>query len=466
MSELYDLAVIGSGPGGYVAALRAAQLGKRVVLVEKERVGGTCINWGCIPTKYLLHQAKVYSECHTNPNLDGPWDQITVNWERIQQKKQENVDRLVKGIEFLLKRNGIHLIQGQAALKNDKHIQVQSKDGEQDLESDTIILATGSQPAVLPHIIPDGQAVITSRQALELETIPESLLVIGAGAVGLEIGMIFRNFGAEVSILEILPSILPGADREMAKRLERLLKIQDLHIHTQMKIETVSVEGNKTCLNGVCLRDEKPFEFKGDKVLLAVGRKPNSVGLENLDLPLDEAGFVRVDEHLETSIPGIYAIGDLIGGQLFAHKASHEGIAAVENACGRSHRLDYAALPMAVYTEPEFASVGLTEADAEERGLKIQVGSFSLQASGRALTLGQSEGLVKLIADEEDRLVGAHILSPQASELIAEMTLAIHKKVTIQDVASTIHVHPTLSEAVMEAAMKIKGRAVHVLNVE
>ncbi len=466
MSEQYDIAVIGGGPGGYVAAFRAAQLGKKVVLVEKERIGGTCINWGCIPTKYLLHQAKLYSEFHTNKNLDGPRAQVGVNWGRIQKEKQENVDRLVKGIEFLLERNGIHLIRGRATLQDDRQIHVQTKDREQALSSDKIILATGSQPAVLPFITPDGQGVITSRQALELEEIPEALLVIGAGAVGLEIGLIFRKLGAEVSILEILPSILPGADKEMTKRLQRLLKIQGLRIHTQMKIKKLSVEEDKVCLRGVCLRDQKPFEFKGDKALLAVGRTPNSSGFEKIGLPLDESGFVRVDENLETQSPGVYAIGDLIGGQLFAHKASHEGIVAVENACGNKHRMDYAALPMAVYTEPEFSSVGITQEEAKEKNIKIQVGSFSLQASGRALTLGQSEGLVKLIADEEDRLVGAHILAPQASELIAEMSLAVHKGLKIQDVASTVHVHPTLSEAVMEAAMKIKGKAIHVLNVE
>ncbi len=466
MSEQYDMAVIGGGPGGYVSALRAAQLGKKVVLIEKERIGGTCINWGCIPTKYLLHQAKLYSECHTNKNLNGPLAQVRFNWERVQKEKQENVDRLVKGIEFLLKRNGIHLIQGRATLQDNKKIFVQTEDREQALSSDKIILATGSQPAALPFITPDGQRIITSRQALELDKIPESLLVIGAGAVGLEIGLIFRKFGAEVSILEILPSILPGADQEMTKRLQRLLKIQGLRIHTQMKIEKVDVEGDKVCLRGVCLRDQKPFEFKGDKVLLAVGRTPNSAGFKKLGLPLDESGFVQVDEHLETSIPGIYAIGDIIGGQFFAHKASHEGITAVENAWERKNRMDYAALPMAVYTEPEFSSVGITEEEAKQKGIKIQVGSFSLQASGRALTLGQSEGLVKLIADEEDRLVGAHILAPQASELIAEMSLAVHKRLKIQDIASTVHVHPTLSESVMEAAMKIKGKAIHVLNVE
>lgn len=466
MSEKYDIAVLGSGPGGYVAAIRAAQLGKKVALVEKESVGGTCINWGCIPTKYLITQAKIYSDYKANRNLEGPLDQVTFNWGKIQEEKQEKVDRLVKGIEFLLKRNGVLLIHGQATLRNDKQIHVQTGDQERILESDKIILAMGSQPARLPFLTPDEKAVITSRQALELKDIPKTLLIIGAGAVGLEIGMIFQKFGAAVTVLEIMPSILLGAEKELTKRLERLLKTQGLTIYTQMKIEKAIIEEDQVCLKGLCMRDQAPFEFRGDRVLLAVGRIPNSAGLEKVSPALDESGFVQVDKHLETQIPGVYAIGDLIGGKLFAHKASHEGIIAVENASGKKREMNYTALPMAVYTEPEFSSVGFTEEEAKEKGIKIQVGSFSLQANGRALTLGQSEGLVKLIIDQEDRLLGAHILAPQASELIAEMSLAIRKGMKIQDISTTIHVHPTLSEAVMEAAMKTKGEAIHVLNTE
>ncbi len=466
MIKKYDLAVLGSGPGGYVAALRAAQLRKKVVIIEKEKVGGTCINWGCIPTKYLLHQARIYRECKENRNLEGPLDQVTFNWGRIQEEKQKNVDRLVKGIEFLLKRNGVHLIKGHASLRNERQIQVQTEDEERIFESEKTVLATGSKPARLPFLSPDGKAVLTSRQALELKKIPKRLLVVGAGAVGLEIGMIFQKFGAEVYVLEIMPSILPGAEKELTTRLERILKTQGFNIYTHMKIEKAVVEEDEVCLEGLCLKDQKPFEFKGDRVLLAVGRIANSAGMEEAKLSLDKAGFVKVNEHLETEIPGIYAIGDLIGGKLFAHKASHEGIIAVENASGEKREMNYTALPMAVYTDPEFSSVGLTEDEARETEIKIQVASFSLQASGRALTLGQHEGLVKLIADQRDRLLGAHILSPQASELIAEVSLAIQKELRIQDIAKNVHVHPTLSEAVMEAAMKIKGQAIHVLNTE
>jgi len=467
MNEKWDIAILGGGPGGYVAAIRAAQLKKRVVLVEKDKIGGTCMNYGCIPAKYLLHQTKIYKELKENKNIDGPVAKMKCNWKKVQEEKNKIVERLVKGIEFLLKKNGVEIIKGEGFVKSEKQIAVKTEGGEKILESDKIILATGSRPAALPFLEPNGKEVVTSRETLEFDDIPKRMLIVGAGAVGLEMGSIYQRIGSDVSILEIMPTILPGSDGETATRLEKILNRQGLKIHTQMRIEESSLKEGRVSLKGINLKTQSVFEFEAEKVLLAAGRKPNTEGLtgKDFELLLDEQGFIKVNFQLETSIPGTYAIGDMIGGYLLAHKASHEGIVAAENASGLKAEMDYKALPMAVYTEPEFSSVGLTEEEAKKRGIKIQAGLFSLQANGRALTLGRQEGMVKIIADEKDEIIGAHILAANASELISEISLAMTGGLKIQDVSSSIHIHPTLSEAVMEAALKAKNQAIHVLNV-
>ncbi|NIM57663.1 MAG: dihydrolipoyl dehydrogenase [Candidatus Aminicenantes bacterium] len=467
MNEKWDVTILGGGPGGYVAAIRAAQLKKRVALVEKHKLGGTCTNYGCIPAKYLLHQTKIYKELRESKNLEGPLVKMRCNWKKIQEEKNKVVERLGKGIEFLLMKNGIEIIKGEGVVKSEKQIAVKTEEGEKILESDKIILATGSRPASLPFLEPNGKEVVTSREALEFEDIPKRMLIIGAGAVGLEMGSIYQRLGSEVSVLEIMPAILPGSDGEMASRLERILNQQGFKIHTQMRIEQCAIKERLVNLKGTDLKTQSPFEFESEKVLLATGRKPNTECLteENLELLLDKQGFVKVNSQLETSVPDIYALGDMIGGYLLAHKASHEGIVAAENASGIKAEMNYKALPLAVHTEPEFSSVGLTEEEAKEKRIKIQVGSFSLQANGRALTLGKQEGMVKVMADEKDEIIGAHILAPNASEFISEISLAMKCGLKIQDVSSSIHIHPTLSEAVMEAAMKAKNQAVHVLNI-
>jgi dihydrolipoamide dehydrogenase len=463
MSERWDLAILGGGPGGYVAALRAAQLKRKVVLVENDRLGGTCINYGCIPTKYLLYQTGIYKEFRENRNFDGPIEEIKCNWKLMQDEKSKTVDRLVRGIEFLLKRNGVEVLRGNGLLKSEKQVVVDTEEGERILEAEKIILATGSSPGGLPFMQPNGIEVLTSREALGLNSVPRDMLIIGAGAVGLEIGMIYQRLGTDVTILEILPTILPGSDREIVTRLERLLKVRGLKIYTQMKIEQSEIKANKVRLRGICFKGESPFEFEAEKVLIAAGRKPNSGDLRE-KVSLDKQGFVKVNAQLETGIPGIYAIGDLIGGKLLAHKASHEGIIAAENASGLEEPMNYEALPMAVFTSPEFSSVGYTEEEVQERGIKHQIGLFSLQANGRALTMGKGEGIVKVIVDDKDKIIGGHILAPNASEIITEITLAMSNGLKVQDVFTSIHIHPTLSEAVMEASMKARDRALHTLN--
>ncbi len=465
MAEKRDLVIIGGGPGGYVAALRAAQLRRKVTLIEEDRIGGTCMNYGCIPTKFLLSQTRLWHEIRTSSMVEGLGEEAALNWRRVQEEKRTVVDRLVRGVEFLLQRNGVEVLKGRGELKSERQVVFRGEGGERILEAGRLILATGSRSSELPVLKLDGGDVITHLEALELEDIPRSLLVVGAGAIGLEIGTIFSRLGSEVTVVEIMPGILPGMDRPFAVRLERMLKKQGLKVFTEMRIEESRREAGMVRLSGTHLKNQTRFEFSADKVLLAAGRRPNSEFLrEGFGGLLDRSGFVQVNERLETSIPGIFAIGDLIGGKLLAHKASHEGVTAAENTAGGAHTRKDAALPAAVFTEPEFASVGLSEEEAKNSHGQIQVGLFSLQANGRALTLGSPEGMVKLIAASDDRLIGAHILAPFASEMIPELTLAVRKGLTIQDVAATVHIHPTVSESLAEAALKAKGMALHALN--
>jgi dihydrolipoamide dehydrogenase len=467
MADRFDIIIVGAGPGGYVAALRAAQLKKTALLVEEAEVGGTCMNWGCIPTKHLLHLTQVYAQVKAARHLDGPRDQVRCDWTRVQEERAKVVTKLVQGTEFLLRKNGVNLVKGRAVLRGPNRVAVAAADGERGFEAGRILLATGSRPAELPFLRSDGLRIITSREALELAAVPRSLIVVGAGAIGLELATIYRRLGTDVRVLEILPGILPGSDRELAQRLERILIRQGVKIQTRMKIEESRVDDEGVVLKGVDLKDGTPFEHRAENVLAAAGRRPNSEALrEGLPgLAVGRGGFVDVNEKLETNLPGIFAVGDLVGGKLLAHKASHEGILAAENAFGAGRAMRYDALPMAVFTDPEFASVGLTEDEARERGLEIRVGKFPLTASGRAQTLESGEGMIKVLAGKDDRVLGAHILSPYASEIIPELTLSIDRGLALRDISEAIHIHPTLSEGIMEAALKAKNAAFHVLNI-
>lgn len=466
MAEKRDIVIIGGGPGGYLAAMRGAQLKKKITLIEEDRVGGTCINYGCIPTKYLLHQTRILKELGGMKTLSGPVGQITMDWKKVQEGRASVVDRLVNGIVFLLEKGKVEIVKGTARLKADKTVTAMTPEGEKVIEAEKVIVATGSRAASLPFLRPDGRNVVTSTEALEFAEVPSSLLVIGAGAIGLEIGSIYRRLGSDVTVLEILPTILPGSDRETAARLDRVFKKHGPKILTQMRIEGAKVEEGRVTLKGTSLRTSAPFEYSAEKVLLAAGRKPATDDLFDGQpfLDLDRAGFIKVDSKLETNGPGIYAIGDVIGGKLLAHKAYHDAVVAVENASGLERTVDDAAVPMAVFTEPEFASVGLTTEEAVERGIKIQTGVFLLQASGRAMTMDATDGMVKIIADGSDRVIGAHILAPGASDMIPVLTMAVSRGMTIADLASLIYIHPSLSETVGEAALKAKGEALHILN--
>ena len=461
------LVIIGGGPGGYLAALRAAQLGLEVTVVEENKVGGICINVGCIPTKYLLHQTMVFNKLKTSKNLEGPVQELRLNWQSVQQGRQAVVDRLVKGLEFLLTRNKVNIIKGRGKVVGPGQVWVKTEKEELSLTADKIILATGSRPADFPFLRFDGQKVISSTEALSLKEVPKSLLVVGAGAIGLELGSVYQRAGTEVTIVEIMPTILPGTDKTSAQRLERILKKQGLKIFTQMKMETAEVSDTQVKLKGVSLTDGKPFEFSAEKVLIAAGRRPNveDIVWDDTLLKKQKGNFIEVNERGETSIPDIYAIGDLVGGKLLAHKAYHDGIVAAENAAGHEARVDYRAVPAAIFTEPELATVGLSQEEAEAQGLEIKVGEFPLQASGRALTMDSTDGLVRIIADKKtDEVLGAHVLAPHASEMIPVLTMAVARRLKLKDVDSIIYIHPTLSESIPEAALKANGLALHILN--
>ncbi len=461
------LVIIGGGPGGYLAALRAAQLDLEVTLIEENRVGGICINVGCIPTKYLTHQSAIYQQLKISKNLEGPLSEVRLNWSRVQQGRQMVVDRLVKGLEFLLSRNRVQVIKGKARLTGPGRISVRTAAEEMTLEADKVILAAGSRPADFPFLRFDGQRVISSTEALSLPEPPRSLLVVGAGAIGLELGSVYQRVGTEVTVLEIMPTILPGTDRVSAERLERILKKQGLKIHTSLKIESAEINDNLVKLRGQSLVDQKPFEFSAEKVLIAAGRKPNvedlvwGAGL----LRLQKGNFIEVDDSCLTSIPDVFAIGDLVGGKLLAHKAYHEAIVAAENAAGHQARLNYSAVPTAIFTEPELATVGLSQEEAQALNIEIKVGEFPLQANGRALTLDSYEGLVRVVADKKtDRVLGAHLLAPHASEMIPVLTMAVARRLTLKDLDSIIYIHPTISESIPEAALRADGLALHILN--
>jgi dihydrolipoamide dehydrogenase len=339
MKQSYDIAVIGAGPGGYVAAIRAAQLGKTVALIEKERVGGTCMNRGCIPAKHLLHETRRIVDVRCNPFLTGPpLDEVGCDWPAVQKEKRRRVDLLVGGIEFLLQKNGITVVEGTGFYRNEHEIEVEQPEGRLVVKAENIILANGSRPAVLPFLKPDGERILTSREALELEDVPRRLLIIGAGAIGLEMGSIYQRLGSEVTVLEILPQILPGADLSLTRRLHKMLKGQGLDIHLRMQIEGADIRDDGVTLRGTCLKDGKAFSFTADRVLLAAGRQTETAGCEHSALQWENKGSLRVNDSWETDIPGVYAVGDLIGGKLLAHKASHEALKTVENIAGASLR--------------------------------------------------------------------------------------------------------------------------------
>jgi len=456
----YDLIVIGGGPAGYVGAIRAAQLGKKVVVVEKERAGGTCLNWGCIPTKSLLRNAELYSLLKNHAGDFGfEIGSVNYDWNKVIGRSRKVADKLAGGIEFLFKKNKVDYILGEAAIPKAGQVDVVKKDGSMaQLASPKILVTTGVVTREMPGFPMNGTSVIGSRQAMALSTQPKEIIVIGAGAIGIEFAYFFNAFGTKVTVIEMMPNILPVEDTEVSVALEKALTKQGIKILTETKVEKA-----ETTTTGVSITvsGKKSETLTADVALVAIGVAPLLPG--GMALKLDAKGYLAVNEKYETSVSGIYGAGDIIGPPWLAHVASWEAIQAVEGMFGKRKPQRQRTFPGCTYCQPQVASVGLTERAAKEKGMSVKIGKFPFQASGKAQAMGETEGFVKLIFNEpHGEIVGAHIIGNEATEMIAELGLAITLEATYDDIASTIHAHPTLSEAVMEATEAANGHAIHI----
>lgn len=454
MSDRYDVVIIGAGPGGYVAGIRAGQLGLRTAVVEKGDVGGVCLNWGCIPTKALLKNAELVNLLKHDAKTFGiAFDNLEVKWEPAVKRSRQVVRRLVKGVEFLLKKNNVDLVRGEARLTSANTVEV-SPEG-QVLEAGHIIIATGSRARLLPGMVADGERIIVSRHAVQLDRVPEKLLIMGAGAVGVEFGYLYNAYGSQVTIIEMLSRVLPLEDSEASEVLAKSFTRSGIEIHTGTRVEGFSVTDDGVRLIAVS-EDGREVQFEGDQLLVAIGRAPNTetLGLEEIGVETEQ-GFVKTNEMRQTNVGGVYAIGDVAGPPMLAHKAMHEGVAVVEHLAGReAHMADASYIPNCVYCLPQVASVGLTEEAAREAGYDVEVGRFPFQAIGKALAINEREGFVKLVVDRQyGEILGAVIVGPDATELIHEVTLARTAELTPDEVIATVHAHPTLHEAIHEAAL-------------
>jgi dihydrolipoamide dehydrogenase len=460
---MLDLVVIGAGPGGYVAAIRAAQLGLRVACVEKaDALGGTCLRIGCIPSKALLDSSELYREARERFAAHGIRADVALDLPAMLRRKDQVVTGLTNGVAALFKKNGVQHVRGTARLPAPGAVEVVHEGASQRLDARHVLVATGSAPATLPGFDVDGTHVVSSTEALAFEQVPARLLVIGAGAVGLELGSVWARLGSEVHVVEMLDRVAVGFDAELASALQRALERQGLSVRLSAAAKGATVRDGRV---------EVTVEAGGqtttelwDRVLVAVGRRPftDGLGLEALGVARDARGRIEVDDRFQTSVPGIHAIGDVIRGPMLAHKAEEEGIACVELLAGQAGHVNYRAIPNVIYTAPELASVGWTDVEARAAGHEVKVGTFPFLANGRARALGERDGRVKIVADAHtDRVLGVHVLGPRASELIAEATLAIEFSASAEDIARTSHAHPTLAEAVREAALAVAGRSIH-----
>lgn len=462
----YDVTVIGSGPGGYVAAIRAAQLGFKTAIIEKTSLGGTCLNVGCIPSKALLDSSEHYHNAVHNFATHGIDIQAPkVNFAQMIQRKREVVDANVKGIEYLMGKNKIEVHNGIGSFKDATHVIVKKEDGStEEIESKYIIIATGSYSTELPFAKTDKERIITSTEALELKEVPKHLIVIGGGVIGLELGSVYLRLGSEVTVVEFMDRIIPGMDSALSKELTKVLKKQGMKFHTSSKVTEVT---NNSAGVTVKAEDKKgeQLTFEGDYVLVSVGRSPytEGLGLENAGIETDERGRVKTNSHLQTNVANVYAIGDVVAGAMLAHKAEEEGVLVAEQLAGQKPHIDYNLIPGVVYTWPEVAAVGKTEEQLKESGAKYKVGSFPFRALGRARASMDLDGFVKILADEAtDEVLGIHIIGARAADLVAEAVVAMEYRASAEDIARMSHAHPTFAEAMKEAALDATAkRSIH-----
>lgn len=460
----YDLVVIGAGPGGYVAAIRAAQLGMRVACVEKQYLGGTCLNVGCIPSKALLDSTEKYVEAkHAFAKHGIKVGELSVDLAAMMKRKDEIVASLTGGVGYLFKKNKIDHLAGLGTITAPDTVEVTLNDGKkQSLKTKRILIATGSEPIELPNLKFDDQHIISSTGALQIREIPKRVVLVGAGYIGIELGSVWMRLGSEVIVMDVLERPLAAMDRELVQRLQRSLEKEGMKFRFKTSVESAVVKGGKVKVTWKSGEETGVEEV--DKVIVSVGRRPvtRGLGLENIGLATDKRGFIPVDPHtFQTSVPGVYAIGDVIGGVMLAHKAEEEGVAVAEIMAGGSGHVNYHTCPAVIYTSPELAQVGLTEEDAKARG-PIKVGKFMFQPNGRAKAMEATDGLAKVIADANtDRILGVHILHQRASELIHEAVVAMEFAASSEDLARTFHAHPTLNEVVKEAALAVDKRAIH-----
>ena len=457
----FDVAVLGSGPGGYVAAIRAAQLGLKTAIIERDQLGGICLNWGCIPTKSLLRNAEVMELLHQGKEYGFSFENLQVDYGAAQKRSRDVSGRLVKGVEFLMKKNNIQVFKGEGELTSPTTIRVEQRNEEHVITARNIILATGARPRSLPGLEPDGQRVFTYRQILETKTAPKSMIVIGAGPIGMEFAYVFHAYGTDVTVVEALPRVTPLEDEEISTEISKAFTRAGIKTMPGAKVEgsKVTPDGVELSVNGQTLR--------ADCVLVSIGILPNTanIGLDKAGVKTDQRGFVITDDVMKTSAPNIFAIGDMTGKLALAHVASAQGIVAAEciassvgKYSGRVPKLDYDAMPRCVYTHPQIASMGITEAQAKEKGYKVKVSKFPFRAVGKAIALGSYDGFVKIVADEKyGEILGVHMIGPDVTELLPEFVLAKSAELTPDQIAYAVHAHPTLSEALMEAAHGIEG---------
>lgn len=465
MSEKnFDCVVIGAGPGGYVAAIRAAQLGLKAAVVEMESPGGVCLNWGCIPTKALLKSAEVFHTLRHASDFGLSVQGVGYHFPAVIDRSRKVVDKMTKGVQFLLKKNKVELIMGRGALKKGNKIEITDASGAKStIGYKNVILATGGRARTLPHLPVDNERIITYRKALELKERPNKLLVIGAGAIGIEFAYFYSTFGAEVTVVEMADAVLPVEDKEISDTLGKIFSRNGMKIKLKTTVEKLSRKGN--VISATLSSEQGKEEWTGDHCLVAIGFQGNieGLGLEEVGVKTDRS-FIPVDEYYRTGVPGIYAIGDVNGPPLLAHVASHEGIIAAEHIAGaHPHPIDYKSIPGCTYCQPQVASVGYTEAKARAEGYDVKIGKFPFSASGKAVATNETDGFTKVVMDAKtEEILGMHIIHPEATELIAEASIIKSHEGTASSVLNTIHAHPTLSEAVMEAMGDALGRAVHI----